>query len=84
MAARNHGVLPLQRDFDSTKLDKVKHSVTRTVGAESSKTQVEIPKLTIGASWMELISFLTEFRRSSITVRWTTGPVSNAPTGLGP
>jgi hypothetical protein len=67
MAARNRVVLPLQRDFDSSKFDKVKHSFTRTINNISSKTQVEIPRLSIRASWMELVSFITEFRRSAKT-----------------
>ena len=75
MATRNCGVLPLQWDFDSTKLDKVKHSVTHTVGTDASKTQVEIPKLSVGATRMELISFCTEFRHSAQIMRWTTGPI---------
>jgi hypothetical protein len=75
MAARNCGVLPLQRDFDASKFDKVKHSVTHSINNVSSKTQVEIPKLSIGASRMELISFITEFRRSATTMRWTNGPI---------
>jgi hypothetical protein len=74
MTARNSGVLSLQRDFNPTKLDRVKHSVARTLGNGSSKTSVEIPKLSIGASRMELISFLTEFRCSDDMMLWTTGP----------
>jgi hypothetical protein len=31
MAARNRGVLPLQQDFNSSKFDKVKHSVTHSL-----------------------------------------------------
>jgi hypothetical protein len=75
MAARSRGVLPLQRDFDSTKFDKVKHSVTHPINNASSKTQVEIPKPSIGASRMEPISFITKFRRSATTMRWTNGPI---------
>jgi hypothetical protein len=44
MAARNRGVLPLQQDFDSTKLDKDKHSVTRTIGAKSLKPKSGDPE----------------------------------------
>jgi hypothetical protein len=75
MGARNRDVLPLQRDFDSSKFDKVKHSVTQFVKKVSSKTQVEIPKLPIGPSRMELISFIAEFHRSATTMRWTNGPI---------
>jgi hypothetical protein len=46
------------------------------VGNESSKIQVEIPKLSIRASQMELISFLSELRWcSATTMCWTTDTV---------
>jgi hypothetical protein len=75
MAARNHGNLPLQRDADSSKFDTVKHSVTPTINYISSKTQAEIPKLSIRASRMEQLYFITEFSRSAKTMRWTIGPI---------
>jgi hypothetical protein len=68
ISARNNGVLPLQQDFTSSTLTKTKHSITRTINNESSKT------LSIGASQMELLCFLTDFHHSAATIRWTTSP----------
>jgi hypothetical protein len=68
-------VLPLQQDFTSSTLTKTKHSITRTIKNESSKTQVEIRNLSIGASRMELLCFLLDFHHSAATMHWTTGPM---------
>jgi hypothetical protein len=75
LTERNHGVLQLERDFDNSSLTRTKHSITRTVKDESSKTTVQIPNLSIGASRMELLGFLQEFNRASTIMRWSTGPV---------
>ena len=70
MAARNRGVLPLQRDFDPNALRKIKHTITKTIGNEPTKTSIEISVLSIGASRMELISFITEFNRAAKIMKW--------------
>jgi hypothetical protein len=75
MAVRIKGVLPLLRDFDPSTLSKVKHSITKTTGSDSVKTQVTIPQLSIGASQMEPLSFLSDFKRSATIVKWKTGPL---------
>ena len=67
-------MLPLERDFIASSLTRTKHSITRTVNNESSKTTVQIPNLSIGASTMELLCFLREFNRASTIMRWSTGP----------
>ena len=70
MAVRIKGVLPLLRDFDPSTLSKVKHSITKTTGSDSVKTQVTIPQLSIGASQMEPLSFLSDFKWSATIVKW--------------
>jgi hypothetical protein len=75
LTERNHGVLPLERDFVASSLTRTKHSITRTVKDESSKTTVQIPNLSIGASRMELLCFLQEFNRASTIMGWSTGPI---------
>ena len=73
-STRSSKVIPLKPDFDAKKLEKIKHTVSRTVNDQMKKVKMEIPKLSVGALHMEMLHFISQFQRSSCIMRWTKGP----------
>ena len=75
-AVSNQQVLPLKIDFDPKSLERVKHTrQTTDANNNVTKTSVEVPKLSPGASKSEMLYFFGQFKRASRTMGWTTGPV---------
>ena len=68
-------ILPLEADYDESKLYFIKHSrkVTNADGSVDY-TEMSIPRLEEEATATQIVDFLTEFTEARTTLRWTTGP----------
>ena len=76
MRSETTGVLPFEYDFDASKLTTIKHTSSTTDNAGSTtKTQVTIPELDVGASKMQVIYFVQRFNHARRIMAWTNGPV---------
>ena len=68
-------VVPLDVEFDESKLEHVKHKKTiREDDGSSESTEVQVPKINDEASPYEILHFLSSFQKARSILRWTTGP----------
>ena len=70
-------VVPLDPDFDESKLEHVKHKKTvQDPDGSSETTEIQVPKIDDEATPYEILHFLSSFEKARSTMRWTTPTVS--------
>jgi hypothetical protein len=75
IAVMPHFIIPLEPDYDVSKIEHVKHSHTTldAKGTAEEKTIIEIAKLSDSYTPYEFLVFYREFNNARPILDWTTG-----------
>ena len=71
---KKHNIIPLKPDFDESKLQFVKHKITRDENGVREETEQRVPTLPITATAYQKLMFFEAFSRARLIMGWTTGP----------
>ena len=71
---RKHNIIPLKPDFDETKLQYIKHKITRDENGVREETEQRVPMLTVTATAYQKLMFFEAFARARVVMGWTNGP----------
>ncbi len=64
-------IIPLQTDFDESKIKTIKHKKTETINNVVDTITVEVPKLAEDATPLQFLYFIRQFRVAAAMMNWT-------------
>jgi len=64
-------IIPLQTDYDESKIITIKHTKTETVNGSSETISIEVPKLPEESTSYQFLYFIRQFQVAADMMGWT-------------
>ena len=71
---KQHNIVPLKPDFDESKLQYIKHKISREENGVREETEQKVPSLPTTSTAYQKLMFFEAFTCARAVLGWTTGP----------